>query len=195
MNASFSAGVYDTTIWKFAQIWTPMRWGRFESNCAVGAFAFGVREQMCSDNRFYTLDLPWRRYFHMGAIPNLPYCVWNALCLAGGQYIPWKGEGAEIVSDLSVNLCPSGLSCGCFCVVRAMLDMPFQWDHCKIKLLLNYILLAVLNWVKVGTPVLKLWVEMLVLEWNSKCCLDKINHFAQIFQVHVTCFNVIKHKQ
>ena len=40
--------------------------------------------------------------------------------------------------------------------------MPFQWDHCKIKLLLNYILLTVLNWVKVGTPVLKLLVETLV---------------------------------
>lgn len=62
----------------------------------------------------------------MGAILNLPYHVWNALCLARGQNIPCKGEGAEIVSDLSVNLCPSGLSCGHFCVAKAMLDMPFQ---------------------------------------------------------------------
>lgn len=26
---------------------------------------------------------------------------------------------------------PSGLSCGCFCVAKATLDMPFQWDHAK----------------------------------------------------------------
>lgn len=194
MNASFIARLYDATIPKFAQIWTPMRWGKFESNFAVGAFTFGMREYMCSDNRFCTLALSWRRYFHMGAIPNLPYCMWIAFCLARSQNIPCKGEGAEIVSDLSVNLCPSGLSCGHFCVARAMLHMPFQWDHCKIKLLLNYILLTVLNWIKVGTPVLELWVEILVPEWHSKCCLDKINHFRQIFQVHVTCINIVKHK-
>lgn len=194
MIASFSAGVCNATIQKFAQMWTSMRWGKFESNFAVGSFTFGVREHMCSDNRFYTLALSWRRYFHMGAVLNLPYCMWNALCLARGQNIPCKGEGTEIVSDLSVNLRPSGLSCGHFCVARAMLDMPFQWHHCKIKLLLNYISLTVLNWVKVGTWVLKLWVEMLVPEWHSKCCLDKINHFTQIFQVLVTCFNIVKHK-
>lgn len=190
MNASFSA----SAIWKFAQIWTPMRWGRFESNFAVCSFMFEVGEHVCSDNRFYTLALLWRRYFHMGAIPNLPYCVWNALCLAKGQNIPCKGEGPGIVSDQSVNLCPLGLSCGCFCVVRAMLHMPFQWDHCKIKLLLNYILLTVLNSAKVATPVLKLWVEMLVPEQHSKCFLDKMNHFIQIFLVNVTCFYIVKRK-
>lgn len=149
-------------------------------------FALGVRKFMCSDNRFYTLAMPWRSYFHIGAIPNLPCCVWNVLCLARGQNIPYKGEGDEIISDQSVNLCHSGFSCGHFYVAMATLDMVFQWDHWKIKLLLNYILLTVLNWVKVGTWVLKLWVEMLVLEWHSKCCLDKIHHFKQIFQVHVS---------
>lgn len=47
-------------------------------------------------------------------------------CLAKGQNIPCKGEGAEILSDQSVNLCLLGLSCGCVCVARAMLHMPFQ---------------------------------------------------------------------
>lgn len=122
INTSFSA----SAILELAQIWTPMRWEKFESNSAVGSLMFEVREHVCSDNRFYTLALLWRRYFHMGAIPNSPYCVWNAFCLAKGQNIPCKGEGAEILSDQSVNLCPLGLSCGFFCVARAMLHMPFQ---------------------------------------------------------------------
>lgn len=45
----------------------------------------------------------------------------------------------------------------------------------------------------VGTPVLKPWVEVLL--WHSKSCLDKTHHFTETFQVHVTCFDVVKYKQ
>lgn len=140
MHASFSGQVYDAAIQKFAQIWTPMRWGKLESHFAVGLFTFGLREHMRSENGVYILALSWRRQFHMGAIPNVSCCVWNAPWLVRGQNIPCKGEGAELVSHLTVNLCPSGLSCGHFSVARPVLDMPFQWGHCKISLLLSRIL-------------------------------------------------------
>lgn len=51
MNASFSA----SAILKLAQIWTPMRWGKLESNSAVSSVMFKVREHVYSDDRFYTL--------------------------------------------------------------------------------------------------------------------------------------------
>lgn len=39
---------------------------------------------------------------------------------------------------------------------------------------------------------LKLCVETLVLDWCSRCWLDRINHFTQIFQVHVKCFKIVE---
>lgn len=59
-------------------------------------------------------------------MPNLPCGMWNALCLVRSQNILCKGKEDEIVSDLSADLGPSGLSCGCFYVKKATLDMPFQ---------------------------------------------------------------------
>lgn len=53
MNASFSA----SAILKLAQIWTLMRWGKFESNSAIGSLMFELREHVCTDNRFYSLAL------------------------------------------------------------------------------------------------------------------------------------------
>lgn len=50
MNASFSASAF----LKFAQIWTPRRWGKFESSFAVGSLMFRVRALVF---RFSTLAL------------------------------------------------------------------------------------------------------------------------------------------
>lgn len=62
----------------------------------------------------------------MDAMPNLPRGMWNALCLVRSQNILCKGKEDETVSDLSADLGPSGLSCGCFCVNRGNIGYAFS---------------------------------------------------------------------
>lgn len=82
----------------------------------------------------------------MGAVPSSPYSMQNILALVRIQNVPCMGKGAEIASDLSTSL---RLILWLFLCCKGNTGYAFSMRSCKIKLLLNYILLTVLNGVKV----------------------------------------------
>lgn len=145
MAASVS-GVHEATSWMLVPVCTPMRWGKFESNFAMDLFPFGIRDFLCSDNCFYTMKTI-ERYISIWMLCQ----IYPVAC---GMLSVWWEAKTFCVREKRMKLyliwvliwVPQAYPAAVSVSIEATLDMPFQWDHCKMKLLLNYILLTVLSW-------------------------------------------------
>lgn len=105
-------------------------------------FTFGMIDFLCSDNCFYTMKTI-ERYISIWMLCQ----IYPVAC---GMLSVWWEAKTFSVREKRTKLyliwvliwVPQAYPAAVSVSIEATLDMPFQWDHCKMKLLLNYILLS-----------------------------------------------------